>query len=336
MKGCLQTAVAAFGLIWALAAAETKAAVIDVVMALPSSTLTFATAFIAEDAGIYQKHGLHVTTRYLVGLASTAAVADGQADFLIGTGATFLNAAARGQRLLAIAKMSDRPLIEMVVRKDVAARAGITETTPFAERIRGLKGSTIAVQGTGTIAHSIERLVARKAGLDPDTDMKVAAMEPQAMLPAMLAKRIDGYAASPPFTTEAVVNGDAILLASGPRGDLADYLPFDYTVLQTRAEVCHKEPEKCLRMVAAYKEATEFIRTRPNEALDLVRKRFTQIGPAILEAAWPVVAEAHAKDIRVTREGLNNAQRWSLDAGLLDLKGVITDFSGLYTADYVK
>jgi len=315
---------------------DAKAGGLDVVMALPSSTLTFSSAFIAEDAGLYKKHGLHVTTRYLVGLASNSAVADGHADFLIGTGATFLNAAAHGQRLLAIAKMSDRPLIEMVIRKDVASRAGITEETPFAERIKAIKGGTVAVQGTGTIVHSIERLVVRKAGLDPDADVKVIAMEPQAMLPALMAKRIDGFATSPPFTTEAVIKGDAILLASGPRGDLADYIPFDYVILQTRPELCAAEPEKCLRMVAAYQEATDFIRKHPTEALEILRKRFTQIGPAILEAAWPVVAEANTSDIRVTREGLDNAQRWSLDAGLLDPTAVITDFSGLYTADYVR
>ena len=83
-------------------------------MALPAATLTFSAAFIAEDAGFYKKEGLKVTHRNIVGVGSVNAVIAGSADFTMGTGPVFLRAAAQGQRLLAIANLVDRPLVELV------------------------------------------------------------------------------------------------------------------------------------------------------------------------------------------------------------------------------
>ena len=51
----------------------------------------------------------------------------------------FLRAAAQGQRMYAIANLVDRPLVELVLRKDVAEAAGINDKTPFVERARALK-----------------------------------------------------------------------------------------------------------------------------------------------------------------------------------------------------
>ena len=107
----------------------------DVIVALPAQTLTFASAFIAEDAGLYKQEGLKVSHRFLVGVAAPNAVIAGSADFTIGTGPVFLRAAAKGQRMLAIANLVDRPLVELVLRKDVADAAHVTPAMPAAKRV---------------------------------------------------------------------------------------------------------------------------------------------------------------------------------------------------------
>ena len=112
----------------------------DVVMALPAVTLTFSLVFIAEDAGFFKKEHLKVSTRNLVGVAATNAVIAGSADFTMGTGPVFLRAAAQGQRMLALANLIDRPLVELVMRKDVAEAEKITPQTTLAERGKALKG----------------------------------------------------------------------------------------------------------------------------------------------------------------------------------------------------
>jgi NitT/TauT family transport system substrate-binding protein len=307
----------------------------DIVMALPAATLTFSSAFIAEDAGFYKKEGLRVSTRTIVGVGSPHAVIAGSADFTLGTGPVCLRAASRGPRLFAIANLIDRPLVEFVLRKDVAAAAGITDRTPLAERAKALKGKTIGIQGVGSIVHAWERLVAARGGLDVEKDVRIAPMEPPGMLAALETKAIDGYATSLPFTTHAVVKGSAIMLASGAR-DAPDLLPFAYGLLYTKPDTCTKDRDKCARVARALAAANRFILERPAEALEILKKRFDKMDQEVLVAAWQVVSQAHAKDLRVTVPGLDNSQKVSLEAKLLEAKDLLTSFDGLYTDEFVR
>jgi ABC-type nitrate/sulfonate/bicarbonate transport system substrate-binding protein len=308
---------------------------IEILMALPAPTLTFSSAFIAEDAGFYKKEGLKVSHRILVGVASPNAVIAGSADFTIGTGPVFLRAAAAGQRMLAIANLIDKPLVELVLRKDVTDAAGITDATPLVERAKALKGKTIAIQGVGSIVHAWERFVASRGGLDIEKDVRIAPMDPPGMLAAMETKSVDGFATSLPFTTESVVKGKAIMLASGSR-DAPDLLPFAYGLIYTRADMCTKAREKCERVVRALAAANKFILEKPDEALELLKKRFDKMDQQVLAEAWKTVSKAHAKDIRVTVPGLDHSQQVSLAAKLLDPKDTLKSFDGLYSDEFVR
>src|SRR6185436_18500838 len=133
MRAAAATIGLAVGLGPTLAGAQESAKEIDILIALPTSTLTFSSAFIAEDAGFYKKEGLKVSHRTIVGVGSTNAVIAGSADFTVGTGPVFLRAAAQGQRMFALLNLIEKPLVELVLRKDLADAAGITDKTPFSE-----------------------------------------------------------------------------------------------------------------------------------------------------------------------------------------------------------
>lgn len=326
---------AGFAFAIGLAPTPNRAQDIDILMALPAPTLTFASAFIAEDAGLYKKEGLKVSHRILVGVASPNAVIAGSADFTIGTGPVFLRAAAAGQRLLAIANLIDKPLVELVLRKDVAEAAGITGKMPLAERAKALKGKTIGIQGVGSIIHAWERLVVHRGGLDVEKDVRIAPMDPPAMLPAMATKAIDGFATSLPFTTEPVIKGSAVMLATATK-DAPDLLPFSYGLIYTRPDMCTKQRDKCVRVVHALAAANRFILEKPDEALEILKKRFDKMDPQVLAAAWKTVSAAHAKDLHVTVPGLEHAQQVSLEAKLLADKDALKSFDGLYTDEFIK
>jgi NitT/TauT family transport system substrate-binding protein len=330
-----RTLAAAVGVAVGLAPTIATSQEIDLLIALPAATLTFSAPFIAGDGGFYKREGLKVSHRTIVGVGSVNAVIAGSADFTIGTGPVFLRAAANGQRMLAIMNLIDKPLVELVLRKDVAQAAGITEQSPFAERAKALRGKTIAIQGVGSIVHAWERLVARRGGLDIEQDVRIAPMDPPGMLPGLVTKALDGYATSLPFTTEAVVKGNAIMLASAVN-DAPDLLPFGYGLVYTRPDTCSKAREKCLRLTRALAAASRFIHDKPDEALALLKKRYDKMDQAVLAAAWPIVAAAHARDLRVTAEGLAHSQQVSLEAKLLEPKDALTSFDGLSTDEFVR
>jgi ABC-type nitrate/sulfonate/bicarbonate transport system substrate-binding protein len=325
----------ALGLVVGLLPTTVRAQNIDIIIALPAPTLTFSSAFLAEDAGFYKKEGLNVSHRMLVGVGATNAVIAGSADFTIGTGPVFLRAAAKGQRMLAIANLIDRPLVEMVLRKDVAEATGFSDKMSLAERAKLLKGKTIAIQGVGSIIHAWERLVAHRGGLDVEQDVRIAPMDPPAMLPALQTKAVDGFATSLPFTTQGVLSGNAVMFASGTK-DAPDLLPFAYGLVYTKPETCAQHREKCERVARALAAANKMITEQPAEALDILKKRFAKMDQAVLSEAWKTVSHAHAKDLKVTVPGLDHSQKVSIEAKLLPEAEALKSFDGLYTSEFIK
>ena len=321
----------------ALNPAAGRAQEIETVFAIPAQTLTFSAHFVAHDMGFFQKEGLKVTDRYLVGVASPNAVLAGSADFTVGTGPVFLRAAAQGQKFLAIANLVDKPLVELVLRKDVADAAGITDKTPAAERAKALKGKTIAIQGVGSIVHAWQRYVTMTmAGLDVEKDVRIAPMDPPAMFPALENKAIDGFATSMPFTTQAIAKGSAIMVASSTF-DAPDLHPFGYALVYTRPGFCKEKSDLCRRVVRAYQGAAKAIQEKPDEVFEKVlTKRLAKTPPDLLAAAWKVAQTAHARDIRVTRTQLENSQKINLGTKLIEPKDAVTNYEELFTDEFVK
>jgi ABC-type nitrate/sulfonate/bicarbonate transport system substrate-binding protein len=309
---------------------------IDVIFALPSPTLTFSAPFLAEDAGLYKKEGLNVSHRMLVGVEAVNAVIAGSADFTDSTGPVFLRANAKGQPLIAIANLVDRPLVEMVLRTDVYDALHVTDSMNLKQRGALLKGKTIAIQGVGSIIHAWERFVAARGGLDPENDVRIAPMDPPAMMGALQTKAVDGFATSLPYTTEAVLNGSAKMFASAPEGIAPDMIPFPYGLIMARPQTCKDNPEKCRRMVHALADANKMIHDEPDKALEILSKRFKTMDPNVLKAAWKTVSAAHATDLRVTQKILETGNQMNAEAKLLSPADQVKSYDGLFTDQYLK
>jgi ABC-type nitrate/sulfonate/bicarbonate transport system substrate-binding protein len=206
----------------------------------------------------------------------------------------------------------------------------------LAERGRLLKDKTIAIQGVGSIIHAWERFVAARGGLDPENDVRIAPMDPPAMMGALQTKAVDGFATSLPFTTEAVVNGSAMMFASAAQGAAPDLIPFPYGLIMGKPETCKTNREKCVRVVHALAAANRMIHDEPDKALQILSNRFKQMDPAVLSAAWKTVAQAHATNLGVTAPMLATAEKVNIEAKLLDPKDKLGTYDGLYTDEYLK
>src|ERR1700687_4068955 len=108
----------------------------NVVLAVPNVALTFAPGYLAEDWGLFAKQGLNVKSVVIAGIGSANAVISGSADFAEISGATLTRAAARGQRMVAIVSTLNRPTIQIVLRKEVAA--GFDPKAPLDKRVQFL------------------------------------------------------------------------------------------------------------------------------------------------------------------------------------------------------
>ncbi|HEV8015218.1 MAG TPA: ABC transporter substrate-binding protein, partial [Stellaceae bacterium] len=240
-----------------------------------------------------------------------------------------------GQPLLAVANLIDKPLVEMVMRKDVYEALHVTDAMSLKERGALLKGKTIAIQGVGSIIHVWERVVAARGGLDPENDVRIAPMDPPAMLGALQTKAVDGFTTSLPFTTQAVLNGSAMMFASAAQGIAPDLVPFPYGLLMTKPDTCQRDPDKCTRVVHALAAASRMIHDQPDKSLAVLSQRFKTMDPEVLKAAWTTVAQAHATDLRVTEAVLAKGDKVNVEAGLLKPEDQLKSYDGLYTDKYL-
>ena len=89
----------------------------EVILANPAFSFTFSAGYIADDLGLWQKHGLRVKTVSITGIGAINSVISGSSHFAQSSASSFGRAAARGQRLLAIAATINRPFAQVVLRK---------------------------------------------------------------------------------------------------------------------------------------------------------------------------------------------------------------------------
>jgi ABC-type nitrate/sulfonate/bicarbonate transport system substrate-binding protein len=161
-------------------------------------------------------------------------------------------------------------------------------------------------------------------------------MDPPPMLPALESKAIDGYTTSMPYTTQAIVKGAAIMVASSTF-DAPELVPFAYALVYSKPDFCTAKRHICARVARAYMGAAKMIQEHPDVVLEtILRKRFDKMDPALLEAAWKVAQTAHAKDVRVNVAMLENSQKVSLVGKLLDPKDALTTYDDLFTDEFVK
>ncbi|HEX3974193.1 MAG TPA: ABC transporter substrate-binding protein [Stellaceae bacterium] len=323
---------AAVGLIQPARAADTLT---PVVMANPAESLSFSAAYLAEDLGIFKENGMAVKMILIPGVGTFNAVVSGSADFGQPSAITLTRAAAKGQRMLAIAETTDHPIIQVALRKDIAEAGGFDPKASFEKRAALLRGRTIAADATGSLIHGYVLLMAKRAGLDPSS-VQIAFMQPPNMLAAFQTKQIDGFAMSPPWPLVPVLKGDAVMLASGPDGEPSDLQPFTNNVVVTRPDTCEKRRPLCVAMGKSFTEAEAYMRDHPDEALALLKKRFAALDDKVLAVAFETIRKISPNPPAISAKGLENAEVFNVDAGLMKPEDKLASYDGLYTDAFVK
>ena len=305
----------------------------EVSLAYPNVAFTFAAAYLAEDLGLFAKHGLRLKPLMVAGPGSTNAVIAGSADFALASTTVQTRAAARGQRLLSIVNPTDRPIVQIILRKDLVPN--FDPKAPLVERIRTLRGRTIAVDAIGSILHGYPLMLAKRAGLDAN-EMRISPMAPPTALAAFEARQIDGFAMSMPWPIGPVLEGKAVLIASGADGDPPDMTPFGMATIVTKPETCARRRSACMGMGHAMAEAVAYLHEHPAEALAVLKKRFSPLDDNVLAAGFAQIRKATPRPPVTLSGALENGELYSIQAGLLKPEDKLKSYDGLYTDEYVK
>jgi NitT/TauT family transport system substrate-binding protein len=310
-----------------------QAASEDVTMAVPNITFNLTATFIADELGLWAKHGLRFKMIQVTGIGAANAVISGSADFSQGGGSTLTRAASRGQRLLAIASTADRNIVAITLRKEFAT--GFDPKAPLEQRAKLLRGRTIAVGAIQANPHAYLRVIAARGGIDPES-IRVTAMEGNAMLGAFQTRSIDGMSSSPPYPLKPVVDGASVVIASGPDGDPPNAIPFAYNIVMARPDTCEKRKSVCQKIGRVFNEALAYLHAHPQETIAILQKRFAALEPALIASAFEEIRKSTPRTAVVTQESIENADDFNVAGGLMKAADKLKSYDGLFTNDYVR
>ena len=304
-------------------------------MAIPVTSLGFMMEFVAQDMKFYQKHGVDMKTTQINGLGAINALIAGSVDFAQPSGVSLTRAATRGQPLLAIVELTDRIVVQVVLRKELAQAAGFDPKAPLAKRVLALKGRAIAVESVNSIIDAYLGLLAKQGGFTHD-DIHVAVMEPPAMIQAFAAKRIDGFAMSLPWTQIPVVEGSAVMVASGPDGDTVGLDPFTNTVVAAKPETCKEKPKLCEAVGQTFAETSAWMHAHPADAEALLYKRFSKLDPKVFHASFMTELKMTPNPPVPTAKGIENTENYNIAAGLEKPSEKLKSYDALFTDRFTK
>jgi NitT/TauT family transport system substrate-binding protein len=240
---------------------------------------------IAEDQGLWEKHGVNVTTTsFTNGPLQIQALGTGDLDFgYIGPGAIWLPASGQA-KIVAVNTLgqADR----------VVAQAGIGS-------IEDLRGRTVAIP-EGTSGDMILTLALQKAGMTK-ADVQIVPMEPSAIITALSSKQVDAAGIwYPALATVKQQVPDLVELAKNQ--DFEETVAFP-TAFVAGNDVVSGEPEKVSRVLKVLREAIAIRAANPDQAVQLTAD-FNALDPAQVQADADNVQVLSLEEIdRLTEDG---------------------------------
>jgi len=208
----------------------------------------------AQTYGFLRTQGLYAELIVMRPSSSLQALMSGDLDF-----STALASGARAS----VSGLPLRMMMALTVGQDFSL-----VVRPEIRRVEDLKGKTLAVSGIGEFTDVGTRIVLKKYGLAPETDVKLRALygNHPLRLSALQAGQIDGTVMSMPFNKMAVKMGFRELV------QLRDFIKTPQGGLVTTLQKIRGEPEMILRTVKATLLGNRFLKENKNEFARLLAK----------------------------------------------------------------
>jgi NitT/TauT family transport system substrate-binding protein len=131
--------------------------------------LLFWGTLAASELGYFDAEGIDAEmVRAGGGAKSLAAVAGGNAEFNIGAPASAFRARAKGSDVMMIAPAIAQYTDNVTMSGAWAKKHGLTATSSYEDKLKALKGMTLAVSSIGGGADQLVRFLSKQAGLDAE------------------------------------------------------------------------------------------------------------------------------------------------------------------------
>lgn len=246
-----------------------------------------APLYVAQDAGIFRKHGFTLELVFIAGGSlSTQALIGKSLDLLQTGGPPFLNAYLRGARLKIIAGVTNILPYVLITSSRIAS----------SEQLRGKK---IGISRFGSNTDFVVRIALGQLGLNPADVTVLQVGGSQSRLVALKAGTIDATVLSPEEALAAQKVGLNPLLDFVAKG-----VEFPHVAIVAREEYLQAQAPLVKRFMAAYVEGIRFFKTRKEESVRKMMVLSRLNDREIAEKAFDVYTRSLPDDGRPTIKGL--------------------------------
>jgi NitT/TauT family transport system substrate-binding protein len=278
----------AAAIVWQFAAVPADAA--DKLVGLYSAqVMSQSMPWIAQEAGLFQKHNLDFQLVYISSSPmATAAIVGGDVEVILTGGVGIVRAFVQGTTDLAFIAGVKNVMTQSIV-------AG-----PAIKRPEDLKGKKIGVSRIGGNTHYFTVQVMRRAGLEPGRDFTFIQTggDPEAFA-ALVSGGIDAAALTPPSDAQALAQGQHYVVY-GP--DLK--IPYAATVFVAKRSLIARRPQVVGEFVRAMAEAAKILHTDREFVYKILGKKLRVTDRKILDAAYNAEIKALEPRLAIKTEAV--------------------------------
>ena len=224
---------------------------------LSSVSALHGALWVAEQRGIFRKHGLDAEIIVVGGAGTTgvSALLAGDIQYVSAAGDAIVNSNLRGGDTVMIASVINKGLQRIIVKPDIKTQAD-------------LKGKRVGVTRVGAVSHTVLLMILRRWGLT-ERDVQVVQLGSSPNMVASLEKGgIEGAVLTIPSMFVAEDLGYRVLV------DLADTdIYYLQTMLATTRSYIRANREKTLRFLRGFVEGIAYFKQNKRESLEILSKK---------------------------------------------------------------
>jgi len=229
-----------------------------------------AALYVAQDMGLFRKHGLEVNLSYIAGAAQVIqTMMAGENQIATAGGSGVVDADFGGADLVAVAGMVNMPAFYIVVQPEIKS-------------IQDLRGKPVGITRFGSSTDFTMRYILRKAGLEPDKDVPLLQMGGQPELAAGIeARRIFAAPMTPPALQRTLKAGARVQIPPKTIG-----LSFPHVGIVVRRTFLAARRQTVKNFIAGYSEGVAMLQKDKEGSKKAIAKFLHTDDPEMLEASW--------------------------------------------------
>lgn len=291
----------------------------EISFGLPSKSLVASPPRIADELGLFAKHGLKPKFNYIDSTSATAtALLSKSVEFSVTGISEVIAATARNQQLLVVANLYNGLAGSLILAKPVADRLGVKPDAPLAQRLKTLDNvllASVSKISSLTIAY---KGAANANGAEP----RFSYMAVGAMGAALESGAIEGAVVTAPFWALQVMKGTGVLWLSPARGDLpADLMPTTASVAATTKALAESDPALVRKVAAVFDDLSAAFTQRPAEVKAAIARLYPELETKTLDLVFEMEAKAFAGKIMTPADVVHDIKHMKLsglDLGPID------------------